>query len=56
DRPGSLPPASPDYWEVRERRTTLATTAVLLAGLEAGGRLPGRSIAARAAAVERSTS
>ena len=39
DRPGSLPPASPDYWEVRERRTTLATAAVLLAGLEAAARL-----------------
>ena len=39
DRPGGLPPASPDYWEVRERRTTLATAAVLLAGLEAAVRL-----------------
>lgn len=34
-----LPPASPDYWEVRERRTTLATAAVLRAGLEAAVRL-----------------
>lgn len=34
-----LPPASPDYWEVRERRTTLATAAVLRAGLEAAARL-----------------
>ncbi|SDV04234.1 hypothetical protein SAMN04488544_3938 [Microlunatus sagamiharensis] len=34
-----LPPASPDYWEVPERRTTLATAAVLRAGLEASARL-----------------
>ena len=39
DRPGGLPPASPDYWEVRERRTTLATAAVLRAGLESAVRL-----------------
>ncbi|GAB2590422.1 glycoside hydrolase family 15 protein [Microlunatus antarcticus] len=39
DRPGDLPPASPDYWEVPERRTTLATAAVLRAGLEASARL-----------------
>lgn len=30
-----LPPASPDYWEVREAVTTLGTAAPLLAGLEA---------------------
>ena len=36
-----LPPASPDYWEVRERRTTLATAAVLRSGLEAAARLEG---------------
>ncbi|MGP7960168.1 glycoside hydrolase family 15 [Sanguibacter sp. A247] len=30
-----LPPASPDYWEVRESVTTLGTAAPLLAGLEA---------------------
>lgn len=30
----ALPPASPDYWEVRERRTTLGTVAPLLMGLE----------------------
>lgn len=30
-----LPPASPDYWEVREKVTTLGTAAPLLAGLEA---------------------
>jgi GH15 family glucan-1,4-alpha-glucosidase len=34
-----LPPASADYWEVRERRTTLATAAVLRSGLEASARL-----------------
>lgn len=39
DRPNGLPPASSDYWEVREHRTTLATAAVLRAGLEAAGRL-----------------
>ncbi|MGI3786815.1 MAG: hypothetical protein ACRYG2_39225 [Janthinobacterium lividum] len=39
DRPSGLPPASPDYWEVPERRTTLATAAVLRAGLEAAVRL-----------------
>ena len=37
--PTALPPASPDYWEVRERRTTLATAAVLRAGLQAAVRL-----------------
>lgn len=37
--PSGLPPASPDYWEVRERRTTLATAAILRAGLEAAARL-----------------
>ncbi|QQM67529.1 glycoside hydrolase family 15 protein [Actinomyces weissii] len=31
----SLPPASPDYWEVRERFTTLGTAAPTLLGLEA---------------------
>lgn len=31
--PNGLPPASPDYWEVPERRPTLATAAILLAGL-----------------------
>lgn len=41
DRPDGLPPASPDYWEVRERRTTLATAAVLRAGLQAAARLAG---------------
>lgn len=39
DNPRSLPPVSSDYWEVREWRRTLATAALLLAGLEAAGRL-----------------
>jgi len=47
--PSGLPPASPDYWEVRERRTTLATAAVLRAGLESSARLE-RSIGDEAAA------
>ena len=34
-----LPPATPDYWEVTERSPTLATCAVLAAGLEASVRL-----------------
>ena len=33
-----LPPASPDYWEVPERRVTLGTVAPLAAGLEASAR------------------
>lgn len=33
-----LPPASPDYWEVPERRVTLGTVAPLAAGLEAAAR------------------
>ncbi|MDV3221798.1 glycoside hydrolase family 15 [Intrasporangium sp.] len=33
-----LPPASPDYWEVREARVTLGTVAPLAAGLEASAR------------------
>lgn len=33
DNPSSLPPASPDYWEVPGGRPTLATAAVLHAGL-----------------------
>ncbi len=37
--PTGLPPASPDYWEVAERRPTLATAAVLKAGLQAAARL-----------------
>ena len=36
-----LPPASPDYWEVREWRTTLATAALLNAGLESAAQLYG---------------
>lgn len=51
-----LPPASPDYWEVRERATTLGTAAPLLAGLEAAAGAwaslaePGRARAAADAA------
>lgn len=32
--PTGMPPASPDYWEVSERFTTLATAATALLGLE----------------------
>jgi len=39
DNPRALPPASADYWEVAERRTTLSTAALLAAGLEAAGGL-----------------
>jgi hypothetical protein len=39
DNPSSLPPASADYWEVKETKPTLATAAVLCAGLEAGAEL-----------------
>ena len=39
DNPASLPPPSIDYWEVKETRPTLATSAVLCAGLEAGTEL-----------------
>jgi len=35
----SLPPPSADYWEVEEGRPTLATAAVLCAGLEAAAEL-----------------
>ena len=35
----SLPPASPDYWEVKEERPTLATAAMICAGLESGAEL-----------------
>ena len=34
-----LPPASPDYWEVRVSRTSLGTVAPLLAGLQASERM-----------------
>lgn len=56
DRPTSLPPASPDYWEVHEDALTLGTAGPLLAGLEAAGRLytelgePGRAAQAQAGA------
>ncbi len=33
-----MPPASPDYWELRERRPTVATCALVAAGLERGAR------------------
>jgi hypothetical protein len=39
DNPSSLPPPSADYWEVRETKPTLATAAVLCAGLETGAEL-----------------
>jgi glucoamylase len=39
NNPSSLPPASTDYWEVKETRLTLATAAVICAGLEAGTEL-----------------
>lgn len=34
-----LPPASPDYWEVPEHHPTIATTALVAAGLESATRL-----------------
>jgi glucoamylase len=37
--PSGLPPASPDYWEVREDHPTLGTSAPLAAGLAAAARL-----------------
>lgn len=39
DNRRSLPPVSPDYWETREWRRTLATSAMLHAGLLAGAGL-----------------
>jgi glucoamylase len=39
DNPSSLPPTSADYWEVKETKLTLATAALLCAGLEAGAEL-----------------
>ena len=39
DNPSALPPPSADYWEVKETKLTLATAAVLCAGLEAGAEL-----------------
>lgn len=39
DQGRALPPAGPDYWEVPERVVTLATVAILAAGLEAATRL-----------------
>ena len=37
--PSSLPPPSADYWEIKEKRLTLATAAVLCAGLESSAQL-----------------
>ena len=39
DNPSSLPPPSADYWELRETKLTLATAAVLCAGLESAAAL-----------------
>jgi glucoamylase len=39
DNPSSLPPPSADYWEVKETKPTLASAAVICAGLEAGAEL-----------------
>jgi GH15 family glucan-1,4-alpha-glucosidase len=39
DNPRALPPVSPDYWEVPERRPTLSTAALLAAGLESAAAL-----------------
>lgn len=53
--PDHLPPASPDYWELPESRTTIAGAALVAVGLERGARIlggrAGRSgeLAARAA-------
>lgn len=49
--PRSLPPASADYWERRERRLTLATAALVLAGLTAAARLYAAAGDPRAATV-----
>ena len=38
-----LPPASPDYWEVGVRRTSLGTAAPLLAGLQASQQMYARA-------------
>jgi GH15 family glucan-1,4-alpha-glucosidase len=50
--PRSLPAASPDYWERRERRLTLATAALIRAGLVAAGRLYALAEDPRATAVD----
>ncbi|MFC7458724.1 hypothetical protein ACFQS2_16155 [Brachybacterium sp. GCM10030267] len=44
-----MPPASPDYWEVPERRVTIGIMASALAGLRAAGTLTGEDRALRAA-------
>jgi GH15 family glucan-1,4-alpha-glucosidase len=50
--PRSLPAASSDYWERRERRLTLATAALIRAGLVAAGRLYALAEDPRATAVD----
>ena len=45
----ALPPASPDYWERRERSTTLWGVGATLAGLRAGSALTGAPAAQEAA-------
>jgi len=37
--PSSLPPPSADYWEVKEKRLTLATAALVCTGFESSGQL-----------------
>jgi glucoamylase len=39
NKPSSLPPPSADYWEVKEKRLTLATAALVCAGLDSGAQL-----------------
>lgn len=49
DQGRSLPPVSPDYWEVRERRVTLGIMAATRAGLRAAAALSGAQRDAAAA-------
>jgi hypothetical protein len=49
DNSASLPPASADYWEIKETRLTLATAALIMAGLDASADLYGILGAAAAA-------
>jgi glucoamylase len=58
DNSSSLPSPSPDYWEVKEKRLTLATAALICAGLESSTQLyrilgDGRGAQAAAAGVTR---
>jgi glucoamylase len=39
NKPSSLPPPSADYWEVKEKRLTLATAALVCAGLDSSAQL-----------------